>query len=76
MGTGSSTSCSDVYGWITRANGSFDFLSKECVVGTALRVARTYFGGQFASGEGVTLDYKILVKVRSSTIENLHWQVR
>jgi hypothetical protein len=27
------------------------------VVGIALRVERTYFGGQFASGEGVTLDW-------------------
>jgi hypothetical protein len=41
---------------MTRANGSFDFLRRECVVGTALRVDRTYFGGQFASREGVTLD--------------------
>jgi hypothetical protein len=40
---------------MTRANGSFDFLSSECVVGTAFKVDRTYLGGQFASGEGVTL---------------------
>lgn len=26
------------------------------MVGTALRVERTYLGGQFASGDGVTLD--------------------
>lgn len=44
---------------MTRANGSFDFLSSECVVGMAFRVDRTYFGGQFASGDGVTLDYNI-----------------
>jgi len=45
-----------VYGWITRAKGNRDFLSNECVVGTALSVERTYFGAQFASGDGVTLD--------------------
>ena len=39
------------------AKGSLDFLSSECVVGTAFRVDLTYFGGQFACGEGVTLDY-------------------
>jgi len=41
---------------MTSAKGSFDFLRRECVVGTAFKVDRTYFGGQFASGEGVTLD--------------------
>ena len=40
---------------MTKANGNFDFLSKECVVGTAFKVDRTYFGGQFAYGDGVTL---------------------
>ena len=30
------------------------------MVGTALIVDRTYFGGQLASGDGVTLDYKIV----------------
>lgn len=49
-------SCSAAYGWMTSANGNLDFLSRECVVGTAFRVDRTYFGGQFAVGEGVTLD--------------------
>lgn len=39
---------------MTRANGSFDFLSKLCVVGTALIVDRTYFGGQLEYGLGVT----------------------
>lgn len=39
------------------ANGSFDFLRRECVVGTAFRVDRTYLAEQFASGDGVTLDY-------------------
>lgn len=43
-----------------KANGSFDFLRREWVVGTALSVDRTYLGGQFASGEGVTLDYNEL----------------
>ena len=43
------------YGWIIRAKGSFDFLRRPFVVGTALRVERTYFGAQFASGEAVTL---------------------
>lgn len=38
-----------------RANGSLDFFRSEWFVGTALIVDRTYFGGQFASGEGVTL---------------------
>ena len=41
---------------MTRAKGRRDFLSKECVVGTALRVDLTYFGEQLAFGEGVTLD--------------------
>lgn len=35
------------------AKGSFDFLSRLCVVGTALIVERIYWGGQFAAGEGV-----------------------
>ena len=39
------------------AKGSFDFLSREWVVGTAFKVDRIYFGGQLACGEGVTLDY-------------------
>ena len=43
---------------MTSANGSLDFLSNECVVGTALSVERTYFAEQLASGEGVTLDYR------------------
>ena len=38
---------------MTKANGSFDFLRRECVVGTALSVDLTYFGGQLASGEAV-----------------------
>jgi hypothetical protein len=37
------------------ASGSFDFLSRLCVVGMALSVDRTYLGGQLASGDGVTL---------------------
>jgi hypothetical protein len=41
---------------MTSAKGSLDFLRSEWVVGTALRVDLTYFGGQFASGDGVTLD--------------------
>ena len=41
---------------MTRANGRRDFLSKEWVVGTALRVDRTYLGEQLAFGDGVTLD--------------------
>ena len=40
---------------MTRAKGSRDFLSNECVVGTAFNVERTYLGGQLASGDGVTL---------------------
>lgn len=57
---------------MTRANGNFDFLRRECVVGTALRVERTYVGGQFASGEGVTLDYSLkLAYALLSWIENL-----
>ena len=40
---------------MTRANGSFDFFSKEFVVGMAFSVDRTYLAGQLASGEGVTL---------------------
>ncbi len=56
MGIGSSTSWSAPYGWITSANGSRDFFSRELDVGTALRVDRMYFGGQFASGDEVTLD--------------------
>lgn len=42
---------------MTRAKGSFDFLSRECVVGTALRVDRMNLGGQLASSEGVQLDF-------------------
>lgn len=56
-GIGSSTSCKDVYGWITSANGSFDFFKSECVVGTVFKVERMNLGGQLASGEGVTEDY-------------------
>lgn len=41
---------------MTRAKGSFDFLRREWVVGTAFRVDRTYLGGQFASSDGVQLD--------------------
>lgn len=51
---------------MTNAKGSRDFLSNECVVGTALSVDRTYFGGQFAWGDGVTLDYTLLVLDRPS----------
>lgn len=40
---------------MTSANGSFDFLRRECVVGIALSVERTYLGGQLAVGDGVTL---------------------
>jgi hypothetical protein len=42
---------------MTSAKGRRDFLSRECVVGTAFSVERTYLGGQFELGEGVTLDY-------------------
>ena len=56
-GTGSSISWSELYGCIIKANGNLDFFSKECCVGTALRVERTYLGGQLACGEGVTLDF-------------------
>jgi len=41
---------------MTRAKGSFDFLSRELVAGMAFSVERTYRGGQLASGDGVTLD--------------------
>lgn len=41
---------------MTRANGKRDFLRREYVVGTAFKVDRTYFGGQLALGDGVTLD--------------------
>ena len=40
---------------MTSANGNLDFFKSECVVGTAFSVDRTYFGGQLASGDGVTL---------------------
>jgi hypothetical protein len=42
---------------MTRAKGSLDFLRREFVEGMAFSVERTYLGGQFALGEGVTLDY-------------------
>lgn len=42
-----------------KANGSLLFLRREFVAGIALRVDRTYLGGQFACGDGVTEDYKI-----------------
>lgn len=45
---------------MTRAKGSFDFFNSELVVGTALSVERTYLGGQLASGEGVTLDWRFV----------------
>ena len=41
---------------MTSAKGSRDFFNRELVVGTAFKVDRTYFGGQFAFGEGVALD--------------------
>lgn len=40
-----------------RANGSLLFLRSDEVVGIALSVDRTYFGGQLAWGEGVTDDW-------------------
>ena len=55
-GTGSSTSCKEVYGWMYNAKGNRDFLRSEYVVGTAFSVERTYFGGQLACSDGVTLD--------------------
>lgn len=59
---------------MTSAKGSLDFLSNECVVGTALSVERTYFGEQLASGEGVTLDYSCQQKIALlGTIVCLHW---
>lgn len=62
---------------MTRANGSFDFLSSECVVGIAFRVARTYLGGQFASRDGVTLDCNIeLALVSHMGFICLHWEAR
>ena len=51
---------------MTSAKGNFDFFSNECVVGTALRVERMYFGGQLAFGEAVTLacvDQRELVRI-------------
>jgi len=48
---------------MTSANGSFDFFRSEFVVGTALRVERTYFEEQLESGEGVTLDFDMSVEV-------------
>lgn len=42
---------------MVRAKGSFDFFSREFVVGTVFNVDLMYFGGQFALGEGVTLVY-------------------
>jgi hypothetical protein len=41
------------------AKGSLLFLRREEVVGMALSVDRTYLGGQFAWGEGVTELYLI-----------------
>lgn len=37
-------------------------MRSEFVVGMALRVDRTYFGGQLAVSEGVTLDYRQLAR--------------
>ena len=50
---------------MTKAKGNRDFLSSECVVGTALRVDRTYLGGQFEKGDGVTLDCDASVYAQS-----------
>ena len=49
---------------MTSAKGSLDFFKRLYVVGTVLRVERIYFGGQFASGDGVTLDYTDQPKLR------------
>lgn len=38
------------------AKGSLLFLRSAAVVGMAFRVERTYFGGQFELGDGVTAD--------------------
>ena len=40
------------------AKGSLLFFRSEAVVGMALSVERTYFGGQLACGDGVTEDYR------------------
>ena len=40
---------------MTSAKGSFDFLRRECVVGTAFRVDRMYFAGQLEAEDGVAL---------------------
>lgn len=46
---------------MTSAKGSLDFFKRECVVGIAFNVDRTYLGGQLAYGEGVTLVCSLLV---------------
>jgi hypothetical protein len=53
-GTGSSESCSDAYGEMTRAKGSFDFLSSEWLVGIVFSVHRRYLLDSFANSEAVT----------------------
>lgn len=58
---------------MTSANGSFDFLRREWVVGTALRVDRTYFEGQFASGEGVALACKMLEAIDTLRVHYIRW---
>lgn len=57
-----------------RAKGSLDFLRREAVVGIALSVLRTYLGGQFACGDGVTEDYgKVrLAYMITDEINDLH----
>ena len=61
---------------MTSAKGNFDFFRRECVVGTAFSVDRTYFGGQLAVGEGVTLDLKFVNSLNRYTWDDcLHWQV-
>lgn len=60
---------------MTRAKGSFDFLRSELVEGMAFNVERTYLGGQFALGEGVTLDCATCQSLSESCMTaDVHWE--
>ena len=60
---------------MTRAKGSFDFLRRPFVVGIALRVDRTYLGGQLASGDGVTLDLIRISICQDECCSDVHLEV-
>lgn len=49
-GTSGSPSCSDRYGVMTKARGTFDFFNSASLAGMAFSVERLYEGSALASG--------------------------